>query len=491
MSRRDENENDGSADDAVVRPPPPLVVVLAGPTGVGKSDVAMRLCRPDGARRVLSGRQRGPRNVDDDDASRYRGEIVSADSVQAYRGVTVGANKPSAEDAAEVRHHLVDVVDASGSYSAAEWCRDATRVVEELTTPNDDDDDDEYRSRRQTTLPVVVGGTMMYLQWLVRGRPDAGRPTPEAVARAERFVTECRRPNDDDDGWSRAVAHASSFGPVFRGRVERLPGKDWYRLRRTLEVAYTSSSEHANTDADALFTGARADALAGDVRCFFLCPNDRATHASVVDRRCETMLTRGLLRETTDLRTNGDLPADGQPARAIGYRQALEYLEKRARAKADEKDDDDESPEEAFGRFLETFATATRQYAKKQMSWFRKDGRFVFVPVRLVADDDDDDDQPKTEVVPAEQRVAEATDAIVRLCRLSREDYEAELARPDGVSANTIRRNQDQAKGMKFHRGDRRYVLTKGSEALRRVIEEAEDCAERLRPSVVAAAAET
>jgi len=136
----------------------------------------------------------------------------------------------------------------------------------------------------------------------------------------------------DASCWEAASNYVSSLGPVFAKRVEKLPGRDWYRLRRLLEVAYTMSStkkrKSNNNEVNAednlyseheilqqftekeIYTGIRSGSLADsgyDVRCFFLCPSDRMTHFHAVDLRCEQMLLRGLLRECADLYITGVL----------------------------------------------------------------------------------------------------------------------------------------------------------------------------------------
>ena len=167
----------------------PLVVIIAGSTGIGKSDVAARLCQDLGSVGATA--------------------IVSADSVQAYRHVQIGANKPSAAELRQAPHLLLDVIDAHETYNAAEWMRDAKYAIERLvrTAPRSDHEmamagtpvDEAVAARRRqnldrmigdimgdksTAVPLVVGGTMMYLQWLLYGMPDAPSPTPAAVAQA-------------------------------------------------------------------------------------------------------------------------------------------------------------------------------------------------------------------------------------------------------------------------------------------------------------------
>lgn len=527
----------------------PLVIVLAGPTAVGKSDVAAALCSTTLATEILKW-HRQPHQIEN--VFETRGHVVSADSVQVYRGVDIGANKPTVEEREKTPHHLVDVVDPpnhdndkdqgdgspsskkASSYNAADWMRDTEYVIRKLTLFEDDevdgnqgqtnaelDKEDVIRrecinnylgeslkqvggvTSRQPVLPVVVGGTMMYLQWLVHGRPDAIRPTDAAVQRAaniiHRFQTESASINDtfnkkeetseeldaaEELRWTHASQFVASLGPVFASRVAKLCGKDWYRLRRLLEVAYTmveskvKSSEENSSNAsqeeeilqslnDAeVYTGIRSGSLSDagfDVRCFFLCPTERMQHFHTVDYRCEEMLVRGLLQETAELYRSGGLPDDSQVTRAIGYRQALEYL-LRTDAKMNDTD--------AFLSFVDDFATATRQYAKKQMQWFRKDPEFAFIPVDMQCN--------------KSERVNQAAEYIADMCQMTREQFDAQLnMKCDDndhlpLSARTKMENEKQGKGMKFFISKRKKLVPDSAE-MKDAIANADECTKLLQ----------
>jgi len=473
----------------------PLVVVIAGATGSGKSDVAAEIC---GNSRPLQ------------HYSYNGGMIVSADSVQAYRGVQIGANKPDAAERARTPHLLLDVAsvadDDNGGYNVAAWRRDALFVIRELLGQPQPVEPRSERERRREILgtleeakkakrcrqsaaapegvvgtsdhhhhhgdddddaappflPVVVGGTMMYLQWLVHGRPDAARPTPEARRLAETQMAAFQTSNDNDGDWEGAVQHVSAQGEIFAQKAQDLSGHDWYRLGRLLEVALTvkdqiDTSVSASRVAE-LYTGEREGGLASlgyDVRCFFLCPDDRMEHTKVVDRRCEEMIRRGLLTETADLSLSGQLP--DMAARAIGYRQTLDYL-----GRDSPKDND----ADAFQEYLEDFTGATRRYAKKQMQWFRKDEEFVFVPV--------------SSTLTKPERIQAATTEMARLINLPRDQYDKERASGESLSAKTRRDNEAQGKGMKFYQY-KTQILLPDSRELRDVLREADACTQRFQ----------
>jgi tRNA dimethylallyltransferase len=524
----------------------PLVIIIAGPTAVGKSAVAAKICSNEWSTEIIQ--QHALNNANEQQNSQTnpnvqiqaRGHIISADSVQVYEGVQIGANKPTITERAETPHHLIDIVDSRSvcKYNAASWMRDTMQVLDRLKhnrkdehdgAASDADTDDEVLAQDEEAsvrkarieaflsqnvdepkehvdeiLPVVVGGTMMYLQWLVHGRPDAMKPSPEALERAATTVAKyesMQKGQDDNDsdnesnnaqGWNAAVEHASSLGPLFADRVSKLPGKDWYRLRRTLEVAYTVLHEDNDTEKiKKLYNGQRQGGLDSspdyDVRCFFLCPDDRMAHTAVVDSRCEQMLAKGLLKETTDLYLSGQLPDEGQQARAIGYRQTLDYL------KRDIKDEDliPNHNSKEFQSYLDEFTTSTRRYAKKQMQWFRKDSRFMFVPVEVAEN--------------STSRVDTVAEIIKEMCIKSRKEFDMELIPFDDptsakqrknvkkagasesdklnhlpLSARTKILNERQGKNMKFYQS-KRHLLLEGSEEYALVMKEADECTARMQ----------
>lgn len=422
----------------------PKVLILAGPTAVGKSDVAAKLCQS------------------------LQGLIVSADSVQAYRGVQIGANKPTPDELAETPHLLVDVADHTMNYNAAAWREDAVYCIKRLLRLDDiashpakphrlDDSIRDALLGAETATPVVVGGTMMYLQWLVHGRPDAVKPTESAVEAAAKRLASFR------EDWGKAVAWVSTLDNVLAKQVATLAGKDWYRLRRILEVYYAIEDASADEEEKAnllarVYTGVREGSLESldlDVRCFFLCPSDRMNHTRVIDERCEDMIERGLLRETADLWHAGILPE--MASKAIGYRQVLDYL-----LREDARNGDGD----AFGHFLDKFTTATRQYAKRQMQWFRKDEDFVFVPVNVNAS------KP--------ERVARAHAEILRIFQLGRSDFDAERLGEDSLSSKTRQNNEEQGPKMKSYQF-KRFRLKDGSDAAKQAIAEADEQTRRLQ----------
>ena len=307
-------------------PPPsprPKVIVVTGPTAVGKSNLALTLCREQ------------------------QGEIISVDSVQVYRRLDIGSNKPSPQEQAEVRHHLLDVLepDAADAFTAGDFVRQAEAAIDDVLA----------RGR----LPVVVGGTSMYTQWLVQGRPDAPKSDPAVEQHARTLLAPFQAKHD----WAGGLALLAARNAA---RAAKLHANDWYRLERALEVSLMTEAQDK-----AAFTGVRTQSLTSkyDFRCFFLIA-PRETLCHVIDQRCLEMVERGLLEETAELLATQALNPASPPGRAIGYRQAIDYLTK----------DKEGKPEEAALKlFLEDFATATRRYAKQQMVWYRAQPEFVWL----------------------------------------------------------------------------------------------------------------
>jgi tRNA dimethylallyltransferase len=186
------------------------------------------------------------------------------------------------------------------------------------------------------------------------------------------------------------------------------------------------------------------------VRCFFLCPDDRMSHSRVIDNRCEEMIIRGLIKETTDLLLTNSLP--DMASKAIGYRQTLDYIQ---------RPNPHWNDEPSFVDYVMKFTAATRQYSKRQMQWFRRDSNFYFVPVPITS-------------------VSSKPDEIMRLMRLSRTEYDNELSAPDGTSSTTRKKNEQQGKFMKTYQFSAQQLI---DAKLKSAVEDADGCSRRVRQS--------
>ncbi|KAG8470516.1 hypothetical protein KFE25_008937 [Diacronema lutheri] len=358
-----------------VGPPRRPVIVIAGPTGVGKSDVAMQL------------------------AARLGGEIISVDSVQVYRSLDVGSNKPSAAEMRRVRHHLVSVREPSEPYAAGNFYRDAADAIADV----------HARGR----WAICVGGTSMYMHWLINGTPTAPKADPALAAQVAARLAPLREAH----AWDDAIALLRASDPE---RAAALGRNDWYRLMRALTIAAQTSTPLAELRRD---EGREQLHELYDLRAFFLVA-PREQLARRIDARCERMLADGLLRETSALLASGELHPDSQPGRAVGYRQAVDYL-----IRTDARDADGD----AFLAFARAFTQASRAYAAQQMKWFRKEPAFEWLEISAPTD------------------VAAAATQVELLCALSGEADAARRASATFADEQALahRRNLEQGKAMK------------------------------------------
>eukprot|EP00177_Eucheuma_denticulatum_P001799 GFKZ01003221.1.p1 GENE.GFKZ01003221.1~~GFKZ01003221.1.p1 ORF type:complete len:454 (+),score=50.23 GFKZ01003221.1:206-1567(+) len=328
-------------------PSRPKVLVIAGPTAVGKSATALQICQKVG------------------------GEIISADSVQVYRGLDIGSNKATLAERSAITHHMIDIADpCTDNYTAGCFFREARSVVDDVSS----------RGR----LPVVVGGTMMYVRWFLYGRPATPSASDDAKVRVERKI------KDVDGDWQKGVELLAKKDPK---RAAMLSPNDWYRLGRALEIFETTGVPMTEMPLRGGAPGSETEGeLDYDFRCIFLY-DDRIELNRRIDRRCEQMIVGGvadqgvrksILVEVSDLLKQGAIRAETvSPARAIGYRQTISYLLDRAVAVREERKEVNESvgevEVEAFRRYVANFQSATRGYAKQQIAWYRKDNRFKWI----------------------------------------------------------------------------------------------------------------
>jgi len=276
------------------------IAVLTGPTGTGKSDIAMRLARE------------------------FPVEIVSVDSAQVYRGLDIGSAKPSADERAQVPHHLIDLVEPTARYSAGEFVRDAANAIADI----------ESRGR----VPLLVGGTMLYLRSLIGGIADL--PHGSAAIRAGIDAEAAML------GWPAMHAKLAGIDAIAAARIHP---NDAQRIQRALEV-FVATGERIS-----VLQSLTRSPLAREFCVVALMPGDRARLHAALAQRFETMMSAGLLDEVRRLYARGDLTDEHPAMRAVGYRQLWSHL--------------------AGSYPLATGVTraiaATRQLAKRQMTWLR------------------------------------------------------------------------------------------------------------------------
>jgi tRNA dimethylallyltransferase len=276
-------------------------------------------------------------------------EIISVDSALVYSGMDIGTAKPSAPELAAVPHHLINIRDPLQAYSAAEFCTDARRLIADITA--------------RGKLALLVGGTMLYFKALAEGLDDM--PQADPVLRAE---IEARA---QALGWPALHAELALLDPV---TAARLNPADSQRIQRALEVCRLSgqpmSSLHAikNLAIKAITTRAESQnssQVQSDQRLLIsLEPADRAWLHARIAQRFDAMLAAGLLDEVKALRARGDLHPDLPSMRCVGYRQAWEAL-------------DGLWP---LAELRDRGVFATRQLAKRQITWLRASPERQAVP---------------------------------------------------------------------------------------------------------------
>ncbi len=278
----------------------PQPVFIAGPTAVGKSEIALRL------------------------AEQIGGEIVSADSMQVYRGLDIGTAKPSAAERARVPHHLIDVRDLNESFDAAQFIRLAQKAVEEI------------QSRKKT--PIFCGGTGLYFKAFLSGLGEAPSANPELRAELEALPFEVllRELREQDPAAYEKIDKQNPRRVIRAVEVIRLTGKKFSEQRAEWK---TENAEDGKRKAENFF-------------CLTRPPTDLHTR---IKARVDEMFSRGLVEETRELLKHG-LEQNQTAMQAIGYRQVVEHLR----------------GERGLAETIELVKTKTRQFAKRQLTWFRR-----------------------------------------------------------------------------------------------------------------------
>jgi tRNA dimethylallyltransferase len=277
----------------------PRPIFLAGPTAVGKSEIALRL------------------------AEKIGGEIISADSMQVYRGLDIGTAKPSPAERARVPHHLIDVCDLNEAFDAAQFVRRAEKAVAEIG------------ARGRT--PVFCGGTGLYFKAFLEGLGEA--PATDATLRAELTATPLET----------LLAELRQRDPL---TFEKIDQKNPRRVIRAVEVIRLTGKPFSAQRADWKGEGGRRKAE--NYFCFTRQPDDLHQR---INARVDEMFRRGLVAETEQLLQRG-LAENIFAMQAIGYRQVVEHLR----------------GERPLAETVELVKSRTRQFAKRQLTWFRRHG---------------------------------------------------------------------------------------------------------------------
>lgn len=280
----------------------PPAIFLFGPTASGKTGAAVYL------------------------HSKLPVEIISVDSALVFKDMNIGTAKPDAETLASAPHHLIDIIDPTNAYSAANFRSDALRLMADITA--------------RGKIPLLVGGTMLYFKALEGGLSGLPEANPEVRARLDARAAFI--------GWPAMHEKLALVDPE---TAARLQPNDAQRIQRALEVF-----ELTGESMSSLFAKQSSEALPYNILKIALVPSDRKVLHSRIALRFEQMLAAGFLDEVKALLSKyPDLTAESTAMRCVGFRQALEHL----------RGDYDEDELRDRGVF------ATRQLAKRQLTWLR------------------------------------------------------------------------------------------------------------------------
>ncbi|MGB0996654.1 MAG: tRNA (adenosine(37)-N6)-dimethylallyltransferase MiaA [Pseudomonadales bacterium] len=286
------------------------VAVVIGPTAAGKTAVAMAL-------QDLLG---GP----------AKAQLISADSALVYRGMDIGTAKPSAAELQDYPHQLIDIRDPSEPYSAADFVRDADAVI--------------HQALQQGKTPIIVGGTMLYVQRFIRGIAELPSADP---ALRENLQQQLQQQG--------AIALHERLTQLDAVAAAKIHPNNHQRLLRALEVIETTgkaiSSQWQNAD-----SGGAEQRLPIKLITAAVVPEQREVLHTRIATRFDAMLQLGFVAEVEKLMQRGDLHPDLPALRAVGYRQAWQFLR----------------GEVSHADFVAKALAATRQLAKRQLTWLRQ-----------------------------------------------------------------------------------------------------------------------
>ena len=279
----------------------PLAIFLMGPTASGKSALAMELVQ------------------------RLPCDIISVDSALVYRGMDIGTAKPTAAELAVAPHRLIDLLDPTQAYSAADFCRDALREMAAITAAG--------------RIPLLVGGTMLYYKALLEGLS----PLPEADPQIRSHI----EAEAQDVGWAALHQQLLELDPVAGARIHP---NDPQRLSRALEVFRITGKTLTE------LTQQQGSELPYRTLQYAIAPSDRAVLRQRIAERFDAMLAQGFEAEVRQLFERGDLTPDLPSIRCVGYRQMWDYL-------AGVID---------YEEMRYRGTVATNQLAKRQLTWLRR-----------------------------------------------------------------------------------------------------------------------
>lgn len=288
------------------------VIILAGPTGVGKTEMSIRMAQALG------------------------GEIISADSMQVYRGMNIGTAKAKPDERRAVRHHLIDSRDIDETFNVVDFYHESQQAFREIFA--------------REHVPIVVGGTGFYIHALIYGPPRGPASVPEVRTKLESEM--------ESKGALVLYERLRGFDPDYAATITE---RDRQKIIRGLEIIQLTNQKVS------YFEKGATPAQEFDFRCWFLYKPKESLYPGL-DNRCDAMIEEGFIEEVRKLDQEG-LRKNQSASQAIGYRQGLNYLQ---------------TPQTAddWSHFIEEFKKASRRYAKRQFTWFRKEPLFRWINVQ-------------------------------------------------------------------------------------------------------------
>lgn len=279
---------------------PPAIFIM-GPTAAGKTDLAVALQQRLGC------------------------ELISVDSALIYKGMDIGTAKPSAQELQQAPHRLIDILEPTVAYSAANFRNDALAAMAEITVAG--------------KIPLLVGGTMLYFRALEHGLADL--PAADEQVRAQLDA--------DIEQHGLATMH-QRLQQVDPDSAARIHPNDPQRIQRALEVYEISGKTMTELHAEAV-----KDKLQYRIAKIIVAPQDRSILHQRIEKRFKLMMEMGFVDEVVGLRQRGDLSLSLPSMRAVGYRQVWEYLD----------------GQYGYDEMLQKGIVTTRQFAKRQLTWLR------------------------------------------------------------------------------------------------------------------------
>lgn len=294
--------------------PKKKVIVIAGPTACGKTSFAISL------------------------AELINGEIISADSMQVYRGMDIGTSKATKEQCERIPHHLINTREITEPFNVVDFYYEARHCCQLILS--------------REKVPIIVGGSGFYLHSLLYGPPSGPPSVPELRKTLEEEI--------EEKGSEVLFERLKELDPQYANTITK---NDKQKIVRALEILTLTGKKVSK-----LSWKGRRRPQNYDFHCWFL-NRPRESLYKRIDKRCDRMLADGFLEEVEYLNNKG-LPANTSAAQAIGYRQALDFLKT------------ERTPED-YQKFVASFKQATRNYAKRQLTWFRQEPLFRWLDLDM------------------------------------------------------------------------------------------------------------